>query len=87
MVGISVDPTDKSQELASKLSLPFPLLEDKGLSVTRTYKVADEKNEIAFPAVFVVNRAGAIVWKYLGEAPPDRPPTAEVLTALESLRR
>ena len=67
--------------------MAFPLLEDKGLSVTRKYSVADEKNEIAKPSVFVVNKSGEITWKFLGEGPPDRPPTAEVITALEALSK
>ena len=53
--------------------------------MARTYNVADDQNEIAIPAVFVVNQLGVITWKYIGEGPPDRPPTAEIIAAVQAL--
>ncbi|MCG8425638.1 MAG: peroxiredoxin family protein [Proteobacteria bacterium] len=85
IVAISVDPADKSKELASKLSIGFPLLEDKGLKVIRQYGVADEKNEISLPALFVVDQGGAITWKYIGKGPPDRPLLPDVLNAVKAI--
>lgn len=35
--------------------------------------------------MFVVDRTGAIAWKYISESVPERPPTADVLAVLEKL--
>lgn len=80
IVGISVDPPEESRALASKLGVRFRLLGDPDLRVASAYGVAMEGRDIAVPAVFVVRRDRAIVWKHVGETIADRPSASLVLS-------
>ena len=42
--------------------------------------------DYAIPAAFVVDTAGAIRWRYVGERAPDRPTVDVVLEVLDRLR-
>lgn len=83
VVGISADSRDESRELAGRLELPFPLLSDPQRQVIASYGVADRNSEIAVPAVFVISREKQILWRYIGENPPDIPTLDQVVAVLE----
>lgn len=84
MVGISVDPIEKSKDLAQSLGLTFPLLSDPDLAVIRAYGVADESNEIAWPSEFIVDRDGTIRWRATAQSVGTRPSAADVLRAYDA---
>ena len=79
VAAISVDTREESAELAKKLELPYPLLEDANLQVALQWGVAMEGRDIAVPAVFVVLPNGRIFWKQVGENIADRPSSSEIL--------
>jgi peroxiredoxin len=85
VVGISADPADDSRALRDKLGLDFPLLLDPQLVAIRAWGVADEPNEIAWPAVFLVDAAGRITWRSLSRTYKVRPGTNELLRAIDAL--
>ena len=84
VVGISVDPVEKSEDLAKSLALHFPLLADPDLAVMLSYGVADEGNGIAWPAEFLVDRGGRVRWRATAKAVSTRPSATDVLRAFES---
>jgi len=86
VVGISADSQEAAAELAQRLELPFPLLSDPPREVISAFGVADRSNEIAVPAVFVVSRDGEVLWRYVGESPPDIPALEQVLAVLQRER-
>ncbi len=65
--------------LANKLGITFPLLRDDGLKVAIAYGVAMKGEEIAVPAVFVINRDKKIVYVHVGESVTDRPGASTIL--------
>ena len=65
--------------------MAFPLLTDPGARTAAAYGVKMQDQELAIPAVFVVHRDGAIVWRYVGESMTDRPASERVLEVLRDL--
>jgi len=87
VVAISVDPPEKTRELATKQGLTFPLLSDPSLGAIRAYGVEDVENGIAWPAIFIVSREGTIRWRSLVETFTVRPTSDVVLDALGTAER
>jgi peroxiredoxin len=86
VVGISVDPVEKSRDLAKDLGLGFPLLSDPEMKVIRAYGVADESNDIAWPAEFLLDAGGRIRWRVTAISVGTRPSAADVLRAFDAGR-
>jgi glutaredoxin-dependent peroxiredoxin len=79
---ISVDTPEKSNQLAVKLGITFPLLSDVNRSAIRAYGVEDAENGIAWPAIFIVAPDGTIRWRSLAETYKERPTSEVILDAL-----
>jgi peroxiredoxin len=82
---ISVDPPAHNARMVGKLKIPFPLLSDPKGEVTRAYGLWNEKENVAVPAVVIVNRSGEITYLHAGSDFADRPTDGEVFAALKSL--
>jgi peroxiredoxin len=82
---ISVDPPRRNAAMVGKLRLPFPLLSDPKGEVARAYGLYNEGENVAIPAVVVVNRAGEVSYLYVGRDFADRPTDGEVFSALDTL--
>ena len=82
LIAISVDPPEKSSQLAAKLGIDFPLLADLDRSTIRTYGVEDAENGVAWPAIFIVAPDGSIRWRSLAETYKERPTSEVILDAL-----
>jgi peroxiredoxin Q/BCP len=83
-VGISVDEVETSKGFAKDLGLGFPLLSDPDMSVIRAYGVADEGNEIAWPAEFLVDPGGSVRWRATAQRVGTRPSANDVLRAFDA---
>lgn len=87
ILAISSEDQERGAELEAELGgLPFPLLADTERKVIESYGVF-HRNEpkgrpISRPATFVVDAAGVIRYRYLGENPTDRPEPQAILAAL-----
>jgi peroxiredoxin len=86
VVAISVDSVEKSRDLAKDLGLEYPLLSDPSMGVIRAYGVADESNEIAWPAEFLIDAGGRIRWRATAKLVGTRPTAADVLRAFDAAR-
>jgi peroxiredoxin len=87
LVAISVDTTEDSVKLASKLGIGFPLLADPGLKAALAYGVAMQGDEIAVPSTFVVTQDHKISFKKVGESIADRPSPDDILKAVDALKK
>ena len=69
ILAVSVDPVEKSRDLAGKIDLGFQILSDPDLRVIDAYGVRHKdgglEGDIARPAVFVLDREGRVVWRDL----------------------
>jgi peroxiredoxin len=82
LVAVSVDPPEKSKELAAKLGITFPLLSDRDRSTIRAYGVEDSENSIAWPSIFLVAQDRTIRWRSLAETYKERPTPEVIVEAL-----
>ena len=81
--------------MRAQQSLDFPVLSDPKREAIRGYRVVDPDSNpflnprghanIARPSVFVIDGAGVIRWKYIGENAADRPSPATILDKVRSV--
>lgn len=81
-MAISVDPPATSADLAKKLGLTYPLLSDENRATIRAFGVEDVENGIAWPAIFIVDKHGKIVWRSLAQTYKIRAMPGQILEAL-----
>lgn len=83
VLAISVDGTPGAAALKTKLRFPFPVLSDPTHAVIDQYGGIEARLRqgiaIGKPATYVLDRAGAIRWSYVGEDFADRPLVEEVV--------
>lgn len=61
----------------------YPMLADPQHAVAEAYGVFNILgDQLAAPAVFVIDRDGRVLWSYIGQSPQDRPSAGEVLAHL-----
>ena len=84
MLAISVDPPDKSRELANKLNLPFRILSDQQHTAIDSYGVYDATGKIAVPSSFVIDRNQTVRWSYIGKDNTDRAADDDILAAVNA---
>ena len=76
-----------SAVMATKLSLTFPLVADENAATIKAFGVFDSANQIAWPAVFILDGERRVVWRELSETYKKRPSSAEILKALDETNR
>ena len=86
MIALSADAPADGQKVASELNLTYPILSDVYKNYIRQYGVLHPSEGIARPSMFLVNKEGKIVWKYVGMEASDRPPMDTVLQQIASLK-
>src|SRR5437870_12842717 len=85
MVAVSADTPADGQKVAAELNLRYPILSDVYKNFIRQYGVLHPTEGIARPSMFIVNKQGTIVWKYVGSEAADRPPIDTVLQQLAAV--
>jgi peroxiredoxin len=86
MIAISADPPGDGQKLAAEMKLTYPILSDLYKNFIKQYGVLHPQEGIARPSMFIVNKEGKIVWKYVGMEAADRPPVNIVLQQLAAVK-
>jgi peroxiredoxin len=86
VIAIGADSPADGQKLALEMKLTFPILSDFYRSLIREYGVLHPTENLARPSMFLVNKEGRIVWKYVGMEASERPPTAMVLQQIKSVK-
>jgi len=86
-VGISADTQKDHANLVARYRLAYPMLSDPGVKTAFAYGVAMDGRDIAIPSLFVLDRNGTVVWRYVGETMADRPHSARITEVLTELRK
>jgi len=68
------------------MKLAYPVLSDASRTAITTWGVLHPTEGIARPSMFLVNKQGNIVWKYIGKDASDRPPMATIFKQLQSAK-
>lgn len=71
-----------NRALVDKLGLGFPVLSDPDGAASRAFGVFDGENEIAWPAVYIVDPSGTIVQRWLADTYQVRIETSAILADL-----
>lgn len=82
---MSVDDAEKSRALVARLGLRFPLGSDADRSFIKALGVYDAENDIAWPAIFLLDAGGVVRWVSVVETYVTRPTPAVVLEAFDAL--
>lgn len=82
LVAISVDELAANRALTDKLGLGFPILSDPKAEATRAFGVFDADNEVAWPAIFIIDKDGTVVKRWLADTYSQRVATDDVLRDL-----
>lgn len=83
LVGITSDSVEDVNKTRDKLGLNFELYSDPTLAVISKWGVEDVGQNIARPAVFVVEPGGTVTYRKIGKSPADHPTVDELIAALE----
>jgi peroxiredoxin len=89
VVAVVAQRSDVVRRYIEDKGLPFNILIDESRDVLRAYgvwhRVGLDAWNIARPALFLVDRSGAIRYSYIGQSQEDFPAHEEILRQLESL--
>lgn len=98
-MAISIDPAEKSRELAAKIAadgqgaVAFRLLSDPGAKTIDAWGLRDPTyagqriDGVPHPAVYVIDAEGKVRWSKIESDYRERPANAEVRAALDALGR
>jgi peroxiredoxin len=81
-VAISVDPSDKRQALASRLSVSFPILSDTDLAITKAFGAVENGKAHPAPMSIVLDENRKVLYAKKGKNAGDRPTTDQLLEVL-----
>ena len=86
MIAVSADTPADGQKVAAELNRSYQILSDVYKNFIKQYGVLHPTEGIARPSMFIVNKEGKIVWKYVGSDASDRPPIDTVLAELAKVK-
>jgi peroxiredoxin Q/BCP len=90
VLAISVDPPDKSAEIAEAYGLSYSVLSDPDLKVIDAYGVRHPdggiEGHVARPATFIIDSTGRVAWYELADNWRVRPRPEEIVARLSEVR-
>jgi peroxiredoxin len=83
VIALAVQDVVQAQRMVQAAGTSFPVLADPDHRTADAYGVFNLLGDgVATPSVFVLNKAGHIVWSYIGKDANDRPSAQTVLAHL-----
>jgi peroxiredoxin len=76
---VSVDEPADSMALRTRLTLTLPLACDVERKLTRAFGLYDAGNDIAWPAFYLLDRDGRVLFRWIEPTYPERLPVAKLL--------
>lgn len=64
--------------------MTFPIVADADRALTKAFGVYDEGNDIAWPAVFVLNADGTVAWRSFEDNYKERVPIEDIVSAAQA---
>lgn len=84
LVGVTLDPPPRSEELVAELGLSFPILSVDSATFS-DWEVLNSEQGVTLPATYIVDRNGVIRFRHVGRNAADRASAAGVMTVLQSI--
>ena len=86
VLAISVDDLAGADYVVADLGIQFPVLYDPQAEVIRPYGVYNLlRDNLATPAVFVIDKAGQVRWRWVAERYNQRPANQQIIDELEKI--
>ncbi len=83
VVALAVAPRSSVDSTRKSLGISYIMLSDKKHRVAAAYGVYNLLGDnLAAPAVFVIDTDGTVLWQYIGKNPNDRPVPGQILEHL-----
>jgi peroxiredoxin Q/BCP len=83
IIALAVQDVAQAQNMVQITGVSYPILADPDHRVADAYKVYNLLGDgVATPAVFIIDKAGQIVWSYIGQNVNDRPSSQTILENL-----
>jgi peroxiredoxin len=83
IIALAVQDVAQAQNMAQITGVPYPILADPDHRIVDAYGVYNLLGDgVATPAVFIIDKAGQIVWSYIGQNINDRPSSQTILENL-----
>jgi peroxiredoxin len=83
VLALAVQSVANARRMVQVSSAAFPVLADPDGTIAKTYQVYNRLGDnVAAPAVFIIDTSGAIVWSYVGKSANDRPNIQNILAHL-----
>jgi peroxiredoxin Q/BCP len=80
---VTTGDVELNRRIKETQKLPFFLLSDAECHVIRMYGIYNEYDKLRGPAIYVLNRAGAILFMYQGKSPDDIVENEEIIKVFE----
>jgi peroxiredoxin len=87
VLAVTPEMPEKAKSTVDSLELPFPVLSDPELKVTKQYDVYNPIMEWCWPAAFVIDKYGTIQYVYRGASSPNTPPVQYMIKKFEQMRK
>lgn len=82
VLAVSLDDAIIQIRTSEKIQNKFPILLDPQGKAIKAYGVFNPAENLSRPALFLIGPDKKILYRYVGQAIQDRPPTAQVMTIL-----
>lgn len=80
VIAVAVQDQNAAKTLVQETGITYPVLADSNHAVAEAYGVFNLLNDnVAAPSVFIINKAGGLVWSQIGQAINDRPTNQTIL--------
>jgi len=86
VIAITPELPGKVKTLAGSLNPPFQILSDPDLKVVKEYDIFNPDTNWAWPAAFIIDRAGVIQYAFRGASAPNTPPIDYMLMKLNQMK-
>lgn len=85
LLAVAVQDLAGAQASVNSTGVSYPILTDPHHTIAESYQVYNTLGDsVATPAVFIINKAGHIVWAYIGDSINDRPSVNTIIENLPS---
>ncbi|MCD1295313.1 peroxiredoxin [Methanocella sp. CWC-04] len=85
VVAITPELENKVKNTVNRVHLPFTVLSDPELSVSKQYDVYDPVSNWTYPAAFLINKEGVIEYSFRGASSPNTPYLRYIMDKLQQM--
>jgi peroxiredoxin len=83
VIAVAVQDQVGAQTAVSETGASYPVLTDADHQIADLYQVYNLLGDgVATPSIFIINKAGQIVWSYIGQDVNDRPNNETILSKI-----